>query len=194
MKKTLAELISAVVNPIVISIAAVVLVSLETSSTIPEAYRWGLTLIGLCIIPVYISAYIMVKMGRLESIFDNSQERRGMLYLISIIIMVIAFITIYLLGAPRLMIATLFAILVAGLAFMLINLRWKISIHTAFAFGFVILLVTLYGWDLLSMIGIAVLVGWSRVELNQHTFGQTLAAAIITPIFLSSSLCIFGAI
>jgi len=67
---------------------------------------------------------------------------------------------------------------------MFINLRWKISLHTAFITALATVLYILYG--LISVITVVLipLVAWSRIELKQHTIVQVITGALLGNIIL----------
>ncbi|MEU9175326.1 hypothetical protein AB0C90_00365 [Streptomyces sp. NPDC048550] len=80
-------------------------------------------------------------------------------------------------GAPRAMIALISAMLVTLAALLAVTPAWKISVHAAVSCGSVAMLAMTYGpWALLAYPLVAV-VGWSRVELKDHTLAQVLVGA-----------------
>ncbi|MFI6005142.1 hypothetical protein ACIA98_32835 [Streptomyces sp. NPDC051366] len=82
-------------------------------------------------------------------------------------------------GAPRTMIALIAAMLVTLAALLAVTPAWKISVHAAVSSGSVAMLAMTYGpWALLAYPLVAV-VGWSRVELKDHTLAQVLAGAAV---------------
>ena len=61
----------------------------------------------------------------------------------------------------------------------LVTSAWKISVHQAVSAGAVIMLAQTYGpWALSAYILVAV-VGWSRVELRDHTPAQVIAGTLL---------------
>ncbi|MFB7176543.1 hypothetical protein ACFCYI_02390 [Streptomyces sp. NPDC056257] len=82
-------------------------------------------------------------------------------------------------GAPRTMIALIAAMLSTLAALLAVTPAWKISVHAAVSSGSVAMLALTYGpWALLACPVVAV-VGWSRVELKDHTLGQVLVGAAV---------------
>ncbi|MER6319918.1 hypothetical protein ABT237_40160 [Streptomyces sp. NPDC001581] len=82
-------------------------------------------------------------------------------------------------GAPRTMIALIAAMLSTLAALLAVTPAWKISVHAAVSSGSVAMLALTYGpWALLAYPVVAV-VGWSRVELKDHTLGQALVGAAV---------------
>ncbi|MEU4728132.1 hypothetical protein [Streptomyces sp. NPDC023588] len=82
-------------------------------------------------------------------------------------------------SAPRTMIALIAAMLVTLAALLAVTPAWKISVHAAVSSGSVAMLAMTYGpWALLACPVVAV-VGWSRVELEDHTLAQVLAGTAV---------------
>ncbi|WTW98446.1 hypothetical protein OG216_36185 [Streptomycetaceae bacterium NBC_01309] len=82
-------------------------------------------------------------------------------------------------GAPRDVVALVVAML-AGLAVALaVTALWKISVHTAVAGGTVSVLVLTYGSAVALATPLVALIGWSRVELRDHTPMQALVGGFV---------------
>lgn len=60
-----------------------------------------------------------------------------------------------------------------------VTLVWKISLHTWVSTIGATALVVVCGWDALVLWPILAGIGWSRVELKDHTFAQVAAGALI---------------
>lgn len=70
--------------------------------------------------------------------------------------------------------------MLAGLAVALaVTAFWKISVHTAVAGGTVSVLVLTYGSAVALTAPLVALIGWSRVELRDHTPMQVLVGGIV---------------
>jgi hypothetical protein len=103
---------------------------------------------------------------------------------IVIMILIIASVTTALtamtgFGAPRAMPALMAAMIVTLLGLLAVTTRWKISVHTAVSSGAIAMLALTYGPALLSVYALAAAVGWSRVELRDHTRAQVLAGTVL---------------
>jgi membrane-associated phospholipid phosphatase len=81
--------------------------------------------------------------------------------------------------APLLSTAVMFGYFAGTLFIFLVNLRWKISIHTMGIAGPTTVLVFVFGWwgALLGLLLPPVI--WSRVYLKKHTLAQALAGAVV---------------
>ncbi|MFD7084771.1 hypothetical protein [Streptomyces sp. NPDC059918] len=82
-------------------------------------------------------------------------------------------------GAPRTMIALTSAMLATLVALLAVTPAWKISVHAAVSCGSVALLAMTYGPLVLLACPLIAVVGWSRVELADHTPAQVLAGAAV---------------
>ncbi|MFE9929338.1 hypothetical protein [Streptomyces sp. NPDC005533] len=82
-------------------------------------------------------------------------------------------------GAPRTMIALIAAMLSTVAALLAVTPAWKISVHAAVSSGSVAMLTVTYGPWALLVCPVVALVGWSRVELEDHTLGQVLVGAAV---------------
>ena len=80
-------------------------------------------------------------------------------------------------GAPSELVRVTLAMLVGLIVALLINLRWKASIHTAVMAGSVVLLTTLAGPVWLFAGLLVPVTAWSRVVCRDHTPAETLAGA-----------------
>lgn len=185
MKNRLAAYISNLLNPFLLSLIVVLLVAYEASDTVADAFKWSLLVVGLCILPVFVTAAYLVQAGKMDSIFSNDRYQRRKVYPVAISCAVLTIFIMWLLEAPSLLMAVLVASIVSGLIFMTINLAWKVSVHTAFITALVVILFVLYGWvALLAAITIP-LMSWARVVLKQHSVAQTIAGALISATVVS---------
>lgn len=76
--------------------------------------------------------------------------------------------------------------------FMLVNLRWKISIHTAFTAASVTALVILYEPAVAISIVLLPLIVWARIELGHHSIAQTATGAIVSALIVAVVFYLFG--
>jgi membrane-associated phospholipid phosphatase len=60
-----------------------------------------------------------------------------------------------------------------------INKFWKVSVHSAGVTGPIFALIFVFGIIVLPLSLLILLVSWSRIKLQKHTFRQTLVGALI---------------
>ncbi|MFJ6017599.1 hypothetical protein [Streptomyces sp. NPDC092952] len=95
-------------------------------------------------------------------------------------------------GAPRRMTGLIIAMLVTLAILTLITLAWKISVHQAVSAGACAMLVQTYGlWMALGFL-LVVAVGWSRIELRDHSRNQVIAGTILGAIVAAGTFQIAG--
>ncbi|MFJ2175955.1 phosphatase PAP2 family protein [Streptomyces sp. NPDC087851] len=82
-------------------------------------------------------------------------------------------------GAPRTMTALIASMLITLAILALITVAWKISVHQAVSAGACAMLVQTYGaWMALGFL-LVLIVGWSRIELRDHTRNQVVAGTVL---------------
>ena len=187
-KTRIANLISDGLNPLVIGLIILALLSFDTTSTTSEALKWFFLVVGICFLPVLFIASFLVKTGRMDALFSNRRHQRHRIYVIGLFFNVLAMLTLTWMHAPAALVAALVAGLVSVVSFAFINLWWKISVHASIASALVVILHLLYGWWAIPSLALVPLMGWARVMLAQHSLGQVaagsaLSAAIVIAVF-----------
>lgn len=188
MRKKLAKLASNILNPFLVSFAVIVLLSFESTSSTPDALKWALISLVLSVLPVFAVVVYLVRKKKLDDIFVNSRRQRNKIYLLACTMAVVGWVILHFLGAPVLLMATFTAGLAAIVIFMLTNLLWKISLHTAFIAASITILIIVY--HLPGALAVLLLppVTWARMEMKLHTpaqaaAGALLAAAVVVLVF-----------
>ena len=62
---------------------------------------------------------------------------------------------------------------------LLVNMFWKVSVHSAGVAGPIFALVFVFGFMALPLSLMIILVSWSRIKLKKHTFTQTFVGSLI---------------
>jgi len=193
MRLKLANSVSNVFNPILLSLLAILLLSLGTTESLSRALVLSLVVVVIGVVPVYLLALYLVRSDRLESVFNSTRQQRRGIYIAGIISVLFSILALRLLDAPAEMLATLVTVVVAGAMFLVINNWWKISIHAAFSTGVAVMLTLLYGWPaaLVALVPVP-LVAWSRVALGQHSVWQVTAGAALAVVIQLAVFYFFG--
>ncbi|MEU9109257.1 hypothetical protein AB0D54_34015 [Streptomyces xanthophaeus] len=140
---------------------------------------WGL--LGCLFSAVIPLAFITygIRRGRWADRHVGQRQQR-IIVMIFIIASVATGITLlWALGAPQIMIALIAAMLTTLAALLAVTPVWKISVHAAVSSGSVAMLALAYGPWLLLAYSLVAVVGWSRVELKDHTLAQVLAGTAV---------------
>lgn len=153
-----------------------------TGYRIGPTFGWGL-IVALCS-SVAPMAFIITgaRQGRWDG--HHVRNREGRLIPLTLCgVFTAAGLVILIIGhAPRDLIALDVAMLATLIVCLAITQAWKISIHTAVLGGAVATVVLLYGAWLTLLALLVVLVGWSRVQLSDHTTAQAIAGGLVGPI------------
>jgi membrane-associated phospholipid phosphatase len=188
MRETLARLTTSILNPFLASSIVMILFAFRDTYGTLEAVKWAAISVVLSVLPVLVAVLYMVWKKKLDGVFVNPRQQRTVIYLLASVLGAIGWGVLRYGGGPELLEATFAAGLAGIVVFMLINLFWKISLHTAFLSGAVAGLIIVYGavvaWTVLLLPPVA----WARMALKQHSavqvaVGSVLAAAIVIVVF-----------
>lgn len=140
---------------------------------------WGL--LGCLFAAVIPLAFIKygIRRGRWADRHVGQRRQR-----ITVMVFIIGSVTtgillMALLGSPRTMIALIAAMLATLAALLAVTPVWKISVHAAVSSGSAAMLALTYGPWLLLAYPLVAVVGWSRVELKDHTLAQVIAGTAV---------------
>jgi hypothetical protein len=188
MREKLARLTSNILNPFLLSCITIITLVLKSTTGIADAVKWILISMALSVLPVFAVVLYMVSRKKLDGIFVTRRQQRNGLYLMAGGLAIVGCIILYLVDAPDLLQATFISGLAAIAIFGLINLAWKISLHSAFMSGAATIFTIIYGAAGALSFLLLVLVAWARLELKMHSLAQVvvasiLAAAIVTGVF-----------
>jgi len=190
-RKRIANLISNILNPFLVSLILILLLSFGATSSILDALKWALVLTAFSVVPVYLAIIYLVRSGRLDNVFTNVRRQRTKIYLLAGGWAVVGCVVLLYLKAPPRLLAVSVAGFLTAIIFMCINLWWKISLHTAFIAASVTLLVILYGWVAVVAIVLLPLMFWARMELKRHSLAQVVAGALLSTLIVAVVFRIF---
>lgn len=185
MIKTLANVVSRVLNPFLVFLVITLVLAFESTPRILDALKWSLLLIVISILPVYAAIIYLVRVRHFVRHFIDIRQKRNAIYAIASISGVLGLVALLVLSAPLLLLAAYTVVISTVVVFMGINFWWKISVHTASMAATVTFLITLYGTAAAVSGVLLLLVAWSRLELAQHSVAQvTLGAALASLIVI----------
>ena len=190
-RKRIANLISNILNPFLVSLILILLLSFGVTSSILDALKWALVLTAFSVVPVYLAIIYLVRSGRLDNVFTNVRRQRTKIYLLAGGWAAAGCVVLLYLKAPPRLLAVSVAGFLTAIIFMCINLWWKISLHTAFIAASVTLLVILYGWVAVVAIVLIPLMFWARMELKRHSLAQVAAGALLSTLIVAVVFRIF---
>ena len=192
MRERIANLTSNILNPFLVSLVLILLLSFKSTSSALDAVKWSLISIAASILPVFSVIIYLVRKQKLESSFINIRKQRTKIYLLAGVCAGIGCIIFPYLGAPKELMATFVAGLSAVVVFMCVNLLWKISLHTAFVTASVTALIILYGPIAAVTVVLVPLIAWSRIELKHHSLAQVITGALLAALIVVVVFYLFG--
>ncbi|WP_454045966.1 phosphatase PAP2 family protein [Chryseobacterium sp. Marseille-Q8038] len=182
----ISKVISDFFNPLVSLIIFFVYMRVR-ESTFKDSMLYFLPILLMIIIPVIIWLVWNVKTGRYTNMDVSNRVQRKTLY-IFIAVCVIAYLIFHYIKTGYIDLVMLF-ILVLLFALQISNLFIKSSMHTAFNI-FVAALFFSLNWKMgLAWLGIAILVGITRIILKRHTVKEVFMGAGIA--FLVSFIYLY---
>ena len=190
-KKRIANITSGVLNPLLVGAGIILLLSFESTSSTPDALKWGFISIALVILPVFLVVIYLVRNGTLDSIFIRIRGQRTGIYWLAVACTGAACIILHCFGAPLMLVATFVAGLSAVIVFMCINMWWKISLHTAIIAASITASVILYGWIAAATVVLVPLMSWSRIELKHHSLAQVAAGTLLAALIVAVVFYLF---
>ncbi len=191
-RKQIANLTSNILNPFLVGLVVILLLSFESTSSILDALKWSLILTAVGILPVLLVIIYLVQTGGLDSIFTHAREERTKLYLLAGICIIVSGIILLQFGAPLMLVAAFITALIEILVFISINLWWKISVHTAFIAALVTILVILYGPIAAVSAVLLPLIAWARIKLRHHSLAQVTTGALLATLIVIMVFYFFG--
>lgn len=173
-----AQIISILSNPAVLSIPASYALVFRTSNDVIYSAVWS----GISFIFTgAVAIYVLYGIGRgIFSDFDVSvREERKPLFIFTAVIAVAYLIVIFLLNGPKILMVTLGALLLGVFMDSIINKRIKASVHLAVFTSFSLVLAILFGGVFWILPVLAPLVAWSRIKLKRHKLSETIIGTMI---------------
>ena len=192
MRQKLARIITNILNPFLLSLLILVLLAIESSTSTEEAIKWSLIGLALSVFPVFAVVLYLVSKKKLDGIFINPRQQRHRIYFLAILCSIIGYIVLVVLGAPQLLVASFAAGLAAVIVFMVINLFWKISLHTAFITASATVLIIVYGDTAAWTVLLVPLVAWARIAMKRHTPAQVITGAVLASLIITLVFGIYG--
>lgn len=172
-----ARVLTEVFAPAVLAAAMPVVIALHASDSVAAGAGWGLLVVVFTAAIPYGVIWLGVRRGQLTDhhIGERGQRRKPLMLGVASVLVGLTVLTVA--GAPRELVVMTLVMLLLLLAVGVINLAWKLSAHAAVAAGSAAVLVIVFGPVLLIAVPVVAAVGWSRVELRDHTTAQVLAGA-----------------
>ncbi|MFZ6020229.1 MAG: hypothetical protein ACOYXO_11530 [Chloroflexota bacterium] len=172
----LAEWISRLFSPPLVVTVALAAIALADFSR--AAMGWAfLTLLLMILTPAGYLVYLHQR-GQITDLDVYVRHQRTRPYLLSIGCSFVTFALLNTANAPYLLQIVAAAAIFQTSGLFAVNLKWKISAHTAATAGFSSLFFWVGGISALPVWLFIPVVAWSRVHLKRHTLYQTIAGSL----------------
>jgi len=199
--KNIYSIISLILQPLLMpTYGMLILININVFDALPLNWR-VIAILGTIVFTGVVPAVpilLLMKKGAVHDLFISRREERTMPYLISLFAYIFwTFFLWHTLQLPLFLVAIGVGISLSILLIMLINLKWKISAHLSGigglaggVFGISYRMAYNPVWLFVIILFLSALVALSRIELEAHTSGQTLAGFLLG--FMSVILpCLF---
>ncbi len=192
MRERIASLTSNILNPFLIGLVLILLLSFKSTPSALDAIKWSLISVAASILPVFGVIVYLVRSQKLDSAFINVRKQRTKIYLLAGVCAGVGCVILYYLEAPKELIVTFVAGLSAVVVFMCVNFLWKISLHTALIAASVTILIILFGSIAVVTVALVPLIAWARIELKHHSLAQVAAGALLAAVIVVVVFYLFG--
>ncbi|WP_417217794.1 phosphatidic acid phosphatase [Arthrobacter sp.] len=121
----------------------------------------------------------MKRRGSVTDLHVRERSQRWPVFVFAAASLLIGYGAEVLLHAPAAVFRAMAVILAGLLVCAVVNLRWKLSVHTAVASLIWLSVFSGPPWGAAIALLLTMVVGWSRVEVRHHTPTQVLAGAVV---------------
>lgn len=187
--RDLARILSTIFNPFLTAFALfVILANIGAKDTLDF---WRLLFVSTFFISIAPMLYVfwLYATDRISDLDMSERREREMVFTAFVIFDALGVAALWLIHAPRLMIAAMLGYLVSTLIVQYITRYWKISTHAIGITAPLTALTLIYGRQPLPFMILIPMVCWARVYLRAHTVMQVLAGialAVLTTGFFFS--------
>jgi membrane-associated phospholipid phosphatase len=188
-----ARVVSQVLHPVVLSIVSIFIIGWLGIQSRAVGLGWAAVVTLLQVLPPTIFFTIRLRQGAYTDEDISQRHQRNELYLFGMVNVVVVTALLAVWQAPAPVLAVMVSAGVLNIVAWIINLFWKISVHSA-GIGSCATIAALYSEPLGLVLWIAALtLGWARVRTRNHTpmqvaAGLALAATTVLATFIGFGL------
>ena len=176
-----ARWVSIIVHPIAFPLVALGIALYLATYSLQSVLGWIVMAIALTSLPVAFLVVVQVIRRKWTDLDVSVRRERYILYPFGIVCMLALTLSYIHFDAPAIAVRSGYALVIANIVDGAINLGYKVSAHAtgAAASAALIWLATPFLGLSIAAVCAALLVGWSRVELQRHTRGQVLLGWLV---------------
>lgn len=178
-REKVAERVSDIFNPYYLSAPFFLLVVIVSAKSLMTGIVYCVVLVlFFSALPVW-DINRRIRRGSVSNPHIDRREDRIKPFLFSLTCAVAGLAAVYLAGAPAVIKAVSWSVVVTGAIVTATTAVWKVSLHAAGISAIAFILVALFGWFALPVVLCIPLVYWARLTLNKHTPTQLLVGSIL---------------
>jgi membrane-associated phospholipid phosphatase len=190
--ETLAQALSEIANPLFVALPTFLIIALVSAPDVLHSLLWWLVAIAGISLAPFLFIWRGVRKGHYTDHHVSKHEQRFIPLLFGLVCMVATFVLLATLGASRVLIATVTAVIVACGISLLVTRYWKISLHLVGIAGAVTVFTLLFGVRWLLLSPLVLLVGWARWQVRAHTLLQAIAGTALAVCVTIAIFWLFG--
>jgi hypothetical protein len=178
MLKKIAEIISLVLNPLVLLMPVPFFLVFERTNNLARSLAW--TGISTFFIFLYFMLIVFgIRFGIFSDLDVSKRQQRPILFLVGLFLAISYLIFLLLFHAPGILQIGTFALIAGLFVIGAVNMFTKVSGHLAVLSAFLTFAVLVEGWKLLGLFILLPLLAWARIKTKNHTLLQTVLGSVI---------------
>jgi membrane-associated phospholipid phosphatase len=189
--RDLAKILSTIFNPFLTALALFVILSHVTARDTVDFWRLLFVSTFFTSIGPMLYVFRLYATDRISDLDMSVRSERETVFTTFVVFYLAGAGVLWLLHAPRVMIATMLGYFSATLVVGYITRYWKISTHALGITAPLVALTLLYGRQPLPFLVLIPMVCWARVYLKAHTVAQVLAGAALAAVSTTLFFYIF---
>jgi membrane-associated phospholipid phosphatase len=180
--RDLARILSTIFNPFLTALALFVILAHASARNTLDF--WWLLFLSTFFTSIGPMLYVFWLYGtdRISDLDMSVRHEREAVFGAFVVFYLLGTIVMWLVHAPRLMIAAMAAYTLSTLVVQYITRYWKISTHAIGITAPLVALTLLYGSQTLPFLVLIPMVCWARVYLKAHTVLQVIAGAVLATV------------
>lgn len=188
----IARRISQILHPVPLGIVSIFIVGVLGSDNRVSGLWWSIVCALLHVVPPTIFFNIRLRQGAYSDDDISVRTQRNELYLFGMVNVLVGTAILWAMNAPLPLLAMLVSVAVMNAISFVINLFWKISIHSA-SIGSCATLASIYLPALGGICWVAAIVlGWARLRTRNHTLMQVIAGMSLAVVCVLVVFRLFG--
>lgn len=189
MKLILANIITAILHPLILALVAVFLLVFKETGNIQKAFTW--TFVAGFFVAIIVAFVLYgIKKKFFTNIDVSVRRQRVILYPFSVIVMIIFSVMILVANGPKALLFGIIFFIISLIILDLINTKIKASIHVAGTASLAVGVVAVFGYVAYPVLLLPFFVAWARIIEKRHTLQETAVGYLVGTFLTLGSLLI----